>query len=61
LTNKDVLQILQEIKDDCTERRNCKGCRFAVAGGIDNSCALQRMPDEWRLDEIGLTERNQEE
>ena len=52
MTTTELKQILQEIKDDCKERRNCDGCKFYLYEG----CALQHIPDEWKLDKIGLAE-----
>jgi hypothetical protein len=48
----EVKQILQEIKDDCSERNICKGCYFAIGDNFDDVCALQNMPDEWKLNKI---------
>lgn len=52
MTTTELKQILQEIKDDCKERRNCDGCKFYTCYG----CELKHTPDKWSLDEIGLAE-----
>lgn len=56
MTIAELKQILQEIKDDCRERKACQGCKFCMYGG----CALNHMPDEWNLDKIGLIESEEE-
>jgi len=57
MTEEELKQILQEIKDDCRERRVCQGCKFCLYEG----CALSHMPDEWNLDKIGLAESEDKE
>lgn len=52
VSNEELRQILQEIKNDCSERRDCQGCKFDMYDG----CALCEIPDEWKLDKIGLAE-----
>ena len=52
VSNKELRQILQEIKNDCSDHRDCQGCKFDMYDG----CALCEIPDEWKLDKIGLAE-----
>ena len=51
MTKDEIKQVLQEIKDDCSERNICKGCYFAI-DDFNDVCALQHMPDEWKLNKI---------
>jgi hypothetical protein len=45
--HEEVIQILTEMHDDCSERIDCDGCKFLA---INNTCALRMIPAEWRLD-----------
>jgi len=45
MSNKELKQILQEIKDDCRKRNNCEGCKFDTKYG----CRLDTEPKGWNL------------
>lgn len=46
MTYKELMEILKEIKDDCSARVMCDGCKFNKLEG----CALRHIPDEWNLE-----------
>ncbi len=48
MSDKELKQILQEIKDDCRKRKDCEGCKFDTKYG----CRLDDVPNEWDL--IGI-------
>lgn len=45
MSDKELKQILQEIKDDCRKRKDCEGCKFDTNYG----CRLDDVPNEWDL------------
>lgn len=56
MTDREMMQILKEISDDCKEHRICDGCKFYTNEG----CALHHFPDAWKIDEMGLLESDKE-
>ena len=53
VTREDVLQILQEISDDCKEKTTCRGCKYIVRDEYDGPiCAFERDPSNWRIEEL---------
>ena len=56
MNDYEVVQILKEISGDCKERISCDGCQFYLYEG----CALQHIPDEWKLSKIGLAESEEQ-
>lgn len=56
MTDREMMQILKEISDDCKEHRICDGCKFYTNEG----CALHHFPDAWKLDRMSLSESEKE-
>lgn len=48
MSKTEVLQILQELKNDCSERRTCIGCKYCPT----NYCILSGEPNDWQLEQM---------
>ena len=51
MTNEEIIQILQEIHDDCKEKQNCFGCQYGYKNNGKIYCAID-YPDSWELEKI---------
>lgn len=51
MTNGEIIQILQEIHDDCKEKQNCFGCQYGYTNNAQIYCAISS-PDSWELEKI---------
>lgn len=54
MSDKELKQVLQEIKDKCRDSMNCRGCHFYVYDG----CVLNNVPGDWDLDKIDKADRD---
>ncbi len=49
IAHEEVIQVLKEIADDCSERSRCDRCKFRYDDKY-GGCVLSGKPDEWKLD-----------
>ncbi len=47
MSDEELMEILREIANDCTERKNCDRCKFCKNSG----CMLNHIPCEWDIEE----------
>ncbi len=61
MTNEEVKQILQEIKDDCIHRHDCTTCKWYIHRATDSvtNCAFATIPDRWKLDQVHFGKEEQ--
>lgn len=53
-----VMTVLETIRDECDERKNCEGCPYSCKyyaryeGKLDirYACVLKEIPDRWQLE-----------
>ena len=50
MSDKELKQALQEIKDYCQKRPMCEDCKFESRTG----CTINNVPDKWNIDMIGM-------
>lgn len=48
MTHEEVIQILKEIREDCSEAHSCDGCPYL--NKKTEMCMIRGLPDEWDLE-----------